>query len=222
VETTRLAPYGDQDSAIWMLLRLTASQRDTHRRLFGPDIRRAVPASDASVHRILSRLRASPALRSFRMWLVGSRIQPGHPGSDVDLVLSPVTGFTPDEQFVADALRYCREYGLRGTKEACVIDPCFRRNGPTRHRVPLPPDAMITTVKLLSPNLVTLVRRGRIRAWRPCGDVGLQFVRRAADTGYYAKLPLGVFTGASCRYLRPAIEIHDTTTDLGRIACRTT
>ncbi len=137
-------------------------------------------------------------------------------------MLSPGTGFTADDQFVADALRYWREYGLYGTEDACVVDPCFRRNGPTQRRVPLPPDAMITTVKLLSPNLVTLVRQGRIRAWRPCGDVGLQFVRRAADTGYYAKLPLGVFAGASCRYLRPAVEIRDATTDLGRIACRTT
>jgi hypothetical protein len=148
------------------------------------------------------------------MWLVGSRAQLGHPSSDVDLVLSPGIGFTPDEQLIADALRYCREYGLYGTKDACVVDPCFRRNGPTRHVVPLPPDAMITTVKLLSPNLVALVTQGRIRAWRPCGDVGLQFMRRAADTGYYAKLPRCAFAGTPCRYLRPAIEIYDATADL--------
>ncbi|MGB9302532.1 MAG: hypothetical protein WCB92_02320 [Mycobacterium sp.] len=205
--TTPVTRCGEDDCARWMRLLLTANQREMHHRLFGPRIRRAVPASDASVDCALGHLRASRRLRTFRMWLVGSRVQPGQCGSDVDLVLSPGCGFTPDDQVIVDALRHCREYGLYGMKDACVIDPCFRRDGPTRQVVPLPPDTRITTLKLLSPNLVTLVRQGRIRAWRPCGDVGLQFMRRAADTGYYTKLPLGAFAGTPRNYLRPAVEI---------------
>lgn len=207
METTHASRLGDEYSARWMTLRLTANQRDMQRRLFGPEVRHAVPASDASVRRVLDNLRSSPQLASFTFWLVGSRVEPGHPQADVDIVLSPGEGCRPDEQLIVDALRYCREVGLSATEDACVIDPAFRRNGPTRHAVPLPPRAMITTVKLLSPNLARMVAQGHIRAWRPCGDVGVQFMRRAAETGYYRKLPLGVFAGARCRYLRPAVEI---------------
>jgi hypothetical protein len=198
----------------WMSAWPTPRQSDMHGRLFGPDIPRGASVSDAAVYRILDDLRAAPELRSFRLWLVGSRLEPGRQDSDVDLVLSPGNRSAPDEQLVADALWHCREYGLYETRDPCVIDPCFRSDGPARDVVPLPPRALITTVKLLSPRMMGLARRGRLRMWRPFGDVALAFVRRACDTGYYAKLPLGDFAGAQCRYLRPAVEIDSDTRHL--------
>jgi hypothetical protein len=230
----RMTRCGDDTGVGWITLRHNARQRDMHRRHFGPLTRRAVAVSQESVHRALGDLRAAPQLQSFQLWLVGSRVHPGHDGSDVDLVLSPGIGFKKDEQLIADALWYCRDYGLYGAEEACVIDPCFRSAGPQRDRVPLPPDAVVRTIKLLSPGLTKLVMQRRIQQWRQCGDIGLEFVRRAADTSYYAKLPQGDFAGARCRYLRPAVEICSSTADLvtsriketdrfrRRVVCRTT
>ncbi len=40
---------------------------------------------------VLRTLRESHALRSFRMWLVGSRVEPGRDTCDIDLLLSGLT-----------------------------------------------------------------------------------------------------------------------------------
>jgi len=138
---------------------------------------------------------------------VGSRLEPGRTGSDIDLVLSPRPCTLPSEHLIERALWYCRENGLYEAIPACLIDPCFRVDGPTVALVPLRPHVRIKTVKLLSPRLADLVMRGRIREWRRVGDVGIEFVRRAEDTDYFGKLPRGDFDGSRWPYLRPAIEI---------------
>jgi hypothetical protein len=188
-------------------LRLTSRRLDMQQRLFGPNLRDLASVSDARLWRVLSDLRAASVLQCFRIWLVGSRLEPGMTGSDVDLVLSPRPGPLPSEQLVEQALWHCRDYGLYGTTPRCVIDPCFRQAGPTVALVPLRPQVRIQTVKLLSPRLADLVMQGHIREWRSVGDVALEFVRRAEETDYFAKVPRASFDGSRWPYLRPAVEI---------------
>ena len=188
-------------------VRLSARELDTQRHLFGPDIKLVRPVSDAQMGRVLCDLRAACELESFRIWLVGSRVQPGRTGADIDVVLSPGFGTSPNDHLIEQALWHCREYGLYGATPACVIDPCFRAYGPTVDLVPLPPHATIETVKLLSPRLAQLAAGGRLRDWRRLGEFSIKFVRHAEDTDYYAKLPTRHFDGSLCCYLRPAIEI---------------
>jgi hypothetical protein len=207
MEALGMAQYGGDRSVRRLALRLTARGLDMQQRLFGPDMQGLAPVSDAELGRVLHDLRAAAELRSFRIWLVGSRLEPGRTGSDIDLVLSPRAGTWPSEHLIGQALWYCREYGLYGAIPACVIDPCFRVDGPTVDLVPLRPHVTIKTIKLLSPRLADLVTRGRIRESRPVGEVGIELVRRAQDTDYYGKLPLGDFDGSRWPYLRPAAEI---------------
>jgi hypothetical protein len=127
--------------------------------------------------------------------------------SDVDLVLCPAPGTRPNDHAIELALLHCRQYGLYGSDAACVIDPCYRQAGPTVARTPLFPHTRIRTIKLFSPRLENLINRGRIREFRCVGEVGIEFVRRANETGYYAKLPRENFDGQVLPYLRPAIEI---------------
>jgi hypothetical protein len=207
MEALGMAQYGGDRSVRRLALRLTARGLDMQQRLFGPDVQGLAPVSDAGLGRVLRDLRAAAELRSFRIWLVGSRLEPGRTGSDIDLVLSPRPGTSPSEHLIEQALWYCREHGLYGATPACVIDPCFRAAGPTVGLVPLRPHATIKTVKLLSPRLADLVTRGRIRECRPVGDAAIEFVRRAQDTDYYGKLPRGDFDGSRWPYLRQAVEI---------------
>jgi hypothetical protein len=186
---------------------LSARGLRMQQRLFGPGLRGLAPVPDARLWHILRDLSAAPELSFFRVWLVGSRLASGRTGSDVDLVLSPRPGTLPSEHLVERALWHCREYGLYGVEPACVVDPCFRLAGPTVTLVPLLPDARIKTVKLFSPRLADLVRRGRIRECRRVGDVSIEFVRRAGDTDYYRKLPRKDFDGSRRPYLRPAIQV---------------
>jgi hypothetical protein len=202
-----MTQHGGDRSVHRMVLRLTARGLGMQQRLFGPDILGLAPVSDAGLGRVLHDLSAASELQSFRIWLVGSRLEPGRTGSDIDLVLSPRPGALPSEDLIEYALWYCREYGLYGAIPACVIDPCFRGGGPTVALVPLRPHVRIKTVKLLSPRLADLAMRGRMRECRRVGDVGIEFVRRAGDTDYYGKLPCGDFDGLRWPYLRPAIEI---------------
>ena len=190
-----------------LVLRLTQRHLDMQRRLFGPHVKRVGPVSDAGMGSVLRDVRAASELQSFRIWLVGSRVQSGTVGSDIDLVLSPRAGIHPSDPLIEQALLYCREYGLYGATPPCVIDPSFRGCGPTLALIPLRQRAVINTIKLLSPRLADLVRRGRIQECRHLGEVSLEFLRRAEDTDYYGKLPNGLFEGSLCPYLRPAIEI---------------
>jgi hypothetical protein len=207
MEASGMTQYGGDRSVRRMALRVTARGLGMQQRLFGPDIQGLAPVSDAGLGRVLRDLPAASELQSFRIWLVGSRLEPGRTGSDIDLVLSPRPGTLPSEHLIEHALWYCREYGLYGATPACVIDPCFRAGGPTVALVPLRPHVRIKTVKLLSPRLADLVTRGRIPVCRRVGDVGIEFVRRAEDTDYFGKLPRGDFDGSRWPYLRPAIEI---------------
>jgi hypothetical protein len=190
-----------------LLVGLSARQRAMHKRLYDFHVKLVSPVSDAGMACVLRDLRAAPELQSFRIWLVGSRLQPGRDGSDIDVVLSPRPGTWPRDHVIETALWFCREYGLYGATPACVIDPCFRVDGPTVDRIPLRPEAAITTVKLMSPKLADLLARGRIRECRRLGDLAIEFVRRAEHADYYRKLPRADFDGSRWPYLRPAIEI---------------
>lgn len=165
------------------------------------------PVSDTEMMELLGVLRESAALRGFRLWLVGSRVEPGRCTSDVDLVLSGIPGTVPRYPRVEEALRHCREFGLYGTDVSCVIDPCFRVSGPTLTVTPLAPDAAVSTVKLLSPRLAALAARGSFLRWRRVGNFSIEFLRRAADTDFYDKLPQKDWGGLRWRYLRPPVEL---------------
>ena len=207
----------DDGNVCRMLLRRNAIGHEMQQRLFGPELRLLGPVSDADIGRALRDLRAAAELDSFRLWLVGSRVDPGQEGSDVDVVLSPRPGAVQSVDLIEHALWHCREYGLRGTTPACVIDPCFRVRGPAVAVVPLRPHDVIKTVKLLSPRMAALATRGRLREWRRLGEISIEFLRRAEDTDYYGKLPRGDFDGSRWPYLRPAIEItSDDDRDLAR------
>lgn len=205
-----MTQYGGDRSVRRMAMRITARGLGMQQRLFSLGAQGLAPVPDAALGRVLRDLAAASELQSFRIWLVGSRLEPGRTGSDIDLVLSPGSGTLPSEHLIARALWYCREYGLYGAIPACVIDPCFRLSGPTVALVPLRPHVKITTVKLLSPRLADLVTQGRIRECRRVGDVGIKFVRRAEETDYFGKLPRRDFNGSCWPYLRPAIEIDPT------------
>jgi hypothetical protein len=206
-ESCTMIWYGGDHGIRQAVMRLTAPALSMQQHLFGPGIRGLAPVSDVAADRVLRELSAASELRDFRIWLVGSRLEPGRAESDIDLVLSPRPGAWPGEPLIERALRHCREYGLYRAAPACVIDPCFRAGGPTVALVPLPPQLRIRTVKLLSPRMADLVTRGRLPECRRVGDVSLEFVRRAGDTDYYRKLPRADFGAASRPYLRPAIEI---------------
>ena len=159
--------------------------------------------------RALRRMRAHPDLASFRLWLVGSRVEPGRERSDIDVVLSPRPGVDPAEAAIDGALWRCREAGLNDSDPPCVVDPCFRWEGPSLSLVPLCPDAVLRSVKLISPRLVRLMVRGLLVDCRSVGRFSLAFARKAGETGFYARLPRRCFDADAEPYLRPASEIAD-------------
>jgi hypothetical protein len=177
-------------------------------RLFGLKQEDIAPVSDADLWRILGELRAASVLDPVRLWLVGSRVEPGKVSSDVDLVLSPRAGFALSDCLIERALWYCRYFGLYVADPQCVMDPCFRAGGPAETIVPLQPDTIIQTLKLLSPKLARLVAAGQISQYRRAGRRSIEYVRRAGDTDYYKKLPKRNFDGEPSPYLRPAVEIR--------------
>ena len=177
------------------------------RRLFGFDRKQIAPVSDADMWRILRELRAASVLEPFRLWLVGSRVDPGMESSDVDLVLAPRAGSLSSDVIIERALWYCRNFGLYVANPPCVLDPCFRHGGPTLASFPLRPDTFLQTLKLFSPKLAKLVLDGHIPKYRRLGRFSIEYLRRAGDTGYYGKLPIRVFDGSLSSYLRPAVEV---------------
>ena len=176
-------------------------------RLYDLGARRRPPVTDVNMWRILRRLRACLDVAPFRLWLVGSRLEVGHDTSDIDLVLSPRADVVLDDSTIDTGLWRCREAGLNDCDPSCVFDPCFRLEGPSLHPVPLRRDAILRTIKLLSPRLVRLIQTGRITDYRRVGRYSVAFTRLAVETDYYAKLPRKAFDGDAKPYLRPAIEI---------------
>lgn len=186
---------------------LSPDEVGMQRQLYAYDRRRAPALCDAAMGSTLGRLRAAPVLQSFRLWLVGSRLEPGKELSDIDLVLSPRGDCALSDGGIEEALWHCRHFGLYAADVPCLIDPCFRVAGPTLFRVPLQPDAVLQTSKLFSPKLARLVREGRIQQYRRFGRFSIEYMRKAEETEYYAKLPTGAFDGSRASYLRPAVEL---------------
>ena len=190
---------------------LTADLLQMHAQLYHFDKLQMVAVSDAGLKTLLHQLRATAVLDPFRFWLVGSRLEPGKDWSDVDLVLAPRTQSTVSDESVERALWHCRNFGLHGGGESgsshqcCLIDPCFRCTGPALEQVPLEPQTVLQTSKLFSPKLAKLTAEGRIKQYRRFGRCSIEYLRKAGDTDYYAKLPRLDGSGAS--YLRPAVEI---------------
>jgi hypothetical protein len=184
-------------------------------RLYNLGARRRAPVADVDMMRALRRLREHPDLAPFRLWLVGSRVEPGREQSDIDVVLSPRTGGDPVDAAINAALWRCREAGLNDSDPPCVIDPCFRSEGPSLNPVPLRPGALLRSVKLISPRLVRLMQLGRLAGCRRVGHLSLAFARSASETSFYAKLPRRCFDADAEPYLRPALEIADADGDSG-------
>jgi hypothetical protein len=186
---------------------LTPIEAGLHRRLFGAFARRGHPVSDAAMWRYLRKLRSDPDFDAFRMWLIGSRVEPGRTWSDIDLALSPRAGSRPSDLAIERALWRCRNDGLYAGRPACVVDPCYRPFGPVERLEPLPPDKRLIAVKLFSPRLLRETTAGRIREYRRLGYCSIEYARPAGEAGYYSKLPRVSFEGALLPCLRPAIEV---------------
>ena len=189
----------------------TAEERRMQDALFGAAAAGIPPVPDGEMWRLIQQLREARELAPFRIWLVGSRTEPGHERSDIDLVFSAKPTLAPDDLQIDDALRHCREFGLYSATPACLFDPCFRIGGPkgpsAGAELALPPDEPVRTVKLFSPNLMRQILARRIRAYRRIGRCSIEFVRDAGDSSYYRKLPKKTFDGELSAYLRPAVEI---------------
>ena len=178
-----------------------------HRRLFSVNAKHVGPVADAAMWDTLRELRNTPELERFRLFLVGSRLDPGNETSDIDLILAPCPGSAFTYAMIERALWRCREYGLYGANLPRLIDPGFRREGPSVRAVPLPPTAVLQTAKLFSPKLARLINEGRIQHYRRFGRFSIEYWRQAGETSFYQKLPRQRFEGAVCPYLRPAIAV---------------
>jgi hypothetical protein len=179
-----------------------------HTRLFGIPNREIASVADAAMWRLLRGLRRHPDFDPFRIWLVGSRVQPGRNGSDIDIVLSVRDGWSPGELAIERALWRARDYGLHAATPVCLVDPCFRAFGPTITTIALRSNAVLTSIKLFSPKLMKEVFAGRVRNHRRLGHFSVEYSKHAGETSYYAKLPIRNFGGILSPYLRPAIEVH--------------
>jgi hypothetical protein len=178
------------------------------KRLFDCAVTRLYSVSYAAMWRRLRALRETPELAGFRLWLVGSRLEPeGQEESDVDLVLSPGSAGAPGDAAIDAALWFCRQHGFWGGDPPCVIDPCFRQAGPRQVLKAMEPDVPLLSVKLLSPRLLGLAQAGGLSAWRRVGRYSLEYQRPAGAASYYAKLPKGTFAAGQRPFLRPAMEV---------------
>jgi hypothetical protein len=187
--------------------RYTPAELGMHRRLFSVRAKHGAPVDDAAMWNTLRELRKAPELARFGLFLVGSRLDPGNEASDVDVILAPRPGSAFTDARIERALWHCREYGLYGANPACLIDPSFRRQGPSCRAVPLPPTAVLQTAKLFAPRVARLVSEGRIQHYRRFGRFSIEYWRQAGETDFYKKLPQQRFDGSLCAYLRPAIEV---------------
>jgi len=187
-------------------LRVTPEQITMHRDLFPAQSGALLPLSDDAMWRILHELRSAPELEPFGLYLVGSRLEPGQETADIDLILCPRPGLTFSDVRIERALWHCRAYGLCQAKPACLIDPAFRREGPSFGVVPLAPETILQTAKLFSPRIAALIRERRITRYRRFGRFSIEYWRVAGETGFYPKLPQLPFAKEH-RCLRPAIVV---------------
>jgi hypothetical protein len=185
----------------------TPIELSMHRRFFGVNARHVSPVSDAAMWHVLRELRNAPHLERFRLFLVGSRVDPGNETSDIDLVLAPSPGAGFTDVLIERALSHCRGYGLYGRTPASLIDPSFRRAGPSFRTVPLLPTTVLQTAKLLSPKVARLISQGCIQHYRRFGRFSIEYWREAGDASFYQKLPRQRFDGSLYPFLRPAIEV---------------
>ena len=185
---------------------ITADVLAMQMRLYGLRTERRAPVTDADLWALLRELRASRPLDPFRLWLVGSRVEPGREKSDADVVLAPAGNERPPDETMEQALWSCRVAGLSGST-VCAIDPCVRLNGPALVVTRLHADMMLKSIKLFSPTIMLQVLQGRLRNYQRLGRFCIEFDRRAGDTDYYSKLPLRTIDGVPSPYLRPGIEV---------------
>jgi hypothetical protein len=176
------------------------------RRLFPAKTGRPRLLSQYDMWQILHRLRSAPELEPFHLYLVGSRVEAGHETADIDVILSPRPGSAFSDLRIERALWFCRAAGMQDADPVCWIDPAFRREGPSVRMVPLLPEAMLQTSRLLSPGIAALLRKGCITRYRRFGRFCIEYWRPAGETSFYKKLP--AFSSVEQgRYLRPAIAV---------------
>ena len=130
-------------------------------------------------------------------WLVGSSVC--HPSSarDFDILLSYRTPRGAPIRRVLEALWCLRSVGRAFRVR---IDPFVRPNPRWIEGGPLPPQTRLETLTLALPRLRAQIARGSLTDYRWVGKTGLWTSRRAADTNYFAKLPLR----SGQRWLEPA------------------
>ena len=157
--------------------------------------------------RILGELRELSATEPFRIWLIGSRLEAAKQFSDIDVLLSFRPGRVANERMIESALWNCRYYGLYQAQPRCVIDACFRDEGPTIDVTPLRPDTILQTYKLYSPKIAQLAMGARISRYRLFGQFSIEYLRAASETNFYERLPRRAVDGSVWPYLRPAIEL---------------
>jgi len=185
---------------------VTPEQLAMCRDLFPAERGTQRPLSDDDMWRTLHKLRSAPELRPFSLYLVGSRVEAGHETADIDLILSPSPGSPFSDLRIERALWRCRAFGLHQTRPVCLIDPAFRREGPSIRVAPVAPERILQTAKLFSPRIVALIRERRITRYRRFGRFCIEYWRPAGETGFYSKLP-ELPCEEECRYLRPAIPV---------------
>jgi len=185
---------------------VTPEQLAMCRNLFPVKTGAQRPLSDDDMWRALHKLRSAPELKPFSLYLVGSRVEAGHETADIDLILSPRPSSPFSDLRIERALWCCRAYGLHEATPVCLIDPAFRREGPTTKVAPLAPERILQTAKLFSPRIVALIRERRITCYRRFGRFCVEYWRPAGETGFYSKLA-ELPGGEGCRYLRPAIPV---------------
>src|SRR5271170_7810401 len=122
---------------------VTPEQLAMCRDLFPAERGTQRPLSDDDMWRTLHKLRSAPELRPFSLYLVGSRVEAGHETADIDLILSPSPGSPFSDLRIERALWRCRAFGLHQTRPVCLIDPAFRREGPSIRVAPVAPERIL-------------------------------------------------------------------------------
>jgi hypothetical protein len=168
--------------------------------------------SDSQVMEVLSLIKNHPQLQYFRLWLVGSRLEPNRFFSDVDILLTPTSNYEKTNMSVTkhdieQALWLCRSVGYEASKNHCVIDPTFEWRLPLVNRIELLPNTVAHKIKLLCPYLYQQVKLSKITEFISVGKFCIEYERSVSQTNYYLKLPSAFFKGKEEKYYRVAREI---------------